>query len=361
MKQANLEFLAVLFVSAVSIASGGLLLSVWPQAASLGWGWLAASALVLLLATRPALWARLNRFVSDHLATPCLWLALALMLVWGVFVVGQAQYGALRHYGAALKLCSGLWAMLFHAVFLAILARRAHVGWAVLALAIAGTGLLVLALLAQPDYFSMLMLLAVMLLIALRAQNSLRLGLLAAVGGGGLLLVGAILSSPHRLQRLLAHWERVAQDPYGFGFEARMLGKATEQAGWWGFSGDLSITAMARLPASLEWYALNYLGLWLGNGAVVLALLLLFALAYLIYRQSRKVASETLRLCIDVGLLLYVLNLLWSIAGAYAFIVPNSHYGLPFLSAGQMSLVASLLLLAARAGRYHTKEGAPCK
>lgn len=358
MEQHKLEFLAALFVLAVSTATGGLLLSGWPQAASLGWGWLAVSAFVLLLAARPALSARLNQFVADHLANPWLWLALALSAAWGVFVVGQAQYGALRHYGAALKLRSGLWAVLFHAVFLAILARRASVGRAALAVAIVGTGLLVLALLAQPDYFSLLMLLAVMLLIAVRARKGLRLGLFVTVGGGGLLLVGALLNSPYRMKRLLAHWDRVAQDPYGFGFEARMLGKATEQAGWWGFSGDLSASAMARLPASLEWYSQNYLGLWLGNGAVLLVLLLLFALAYLIYRQSRPIESDTLRLCIDAGLLLYVLNLLWVIAGAYAFIVPNAHYGLPFLSAGQMSLVATLLVLATYVGRCDS-EGTP--
>lgn len=358
MKQHQIEFLAVLFLLAVSIASGGLLLSVWPHAAPLGAWWLAASALLLLLASRPAFGSMLNRFVANYLTSPWLWLGFALLFAWGVFVVGQAQYGALRHYGIALKLRSGLWAVLFHAVFLAILARRASVGRAALAVAIVGTGLLVLALLAQPDYFSVLMLLAVMLLVAVRARNGLRLGLFASVGGGGLLLVGALLNSPYRMKRLLALWDRVTQDPYGFGFEASLLSKANQQAGWWGFSGDLSATVMARLPASLEWYSLNYLGLWLGNGAVVLMLLFLFALAYLIYRQSRPIESDTLRLCIDAGLLLYGLNLLWSIAGAYAFIVPNAHYGLPFLSAGQMSLMATLLLLTTRVGRHHTDQGA---
>lgn len=346
---------------AVAIATRGLLLSVWVHAAPLGWVWLAASLMAMALVTQPIFFGRLNRFFTTWLAVPWLWLGLALLASWGVFLAGYEHNGALRHFGETLRIRSGLWAVLLYTVFLAMLAQRAHVARAVLVAAIAGTGLLVLALLVQPDYFSVLMLLAVMLLVALRAKNSLRLGLFAAVGGGGLLLVGAILGSPYRLQRLLAYWERAAQDPNGFGFEARMLGKATEQAGWWGFSGDLSATAMARLPASLEWYALNYLGLWLGNGVVVLVLLLLFALAYLIYRQSRKVASETLRLCIDAGLLLYVLNLLWSIAGAYAFIVPNAHYGLPFLSAGQMSLVVSLLLLAARVGRHPAGEGAPCE
>lgn len=359
MKQLNADFLVLLAVSVVFIISAGFLLSAWPGASTMRWLWLTLSAIVLLVVPQPVLQAKLNQFVADHLATPWVWLALALLAAWGVFLFGHEQYGAVRHYGEALKLRSGLWAVLFHAVFLALLAQRTCIGRGALTVAVGGTGLILLALLAQPDYFSVLMLLAVMLLIAVRAQNGLRLGLFAALATGALLLAGALLNSPYRMKRLLAHWERVTQDPYGFGFESRMLSKATEQAGWWGFSGDLSATAMVRLPASLEWYSLNYLGLWLGNGVVLLALLLLFAFAYLLYRQSRQLGSDTLRLCMHAGVLLYLLNLLWSLAGAYAFIVPNAHYGIPFLSAGQMSLVATLLLVVAYVGRREP-EGTSC-
>jgi cell division protein FtsW (lipid II flippase) len=167
-----------------------------------------------------------------------------------------------------------------------------------------------------------------------------------SVAGGLVLLGGAILSSPFRVERLLAHFSRVVTDPYGVGFEARMLALASEQAGWSGFQGDLSATAMARLPASMEWYSLSYLGLSLGHAVVLLAIVLLFVLVFLVYRLSRKVVDDTLRLVVQGGGVILTLDLLWGLAGGLAWIVPNGHYGVPFLSAGQMSLVAVLLLMA---------------
>ncbi|MDP2419472.1 MAG: hypothetical protein Q8M33_18600, partial [Hydrogenophaga sp.] len=45
-------------------------------------------------------------------------------------------------------------------------------------------------------------------------------------------------------------------------------------------------------------------------------------------------------------LLVFLLNLLWAAVGVFTGFIPNSHYDMPFLSAGQMSLAAVLLLLA---------------
>ena len=355
------DFLAAGLISATLVASDFLLLSAWPQGVPLGGLWLAISAMALLLAAQASIRSQAAQLSSRYLPSPWLWLVLALLTGIGVLFVGHEEYGAMRHYGEALKIRSGLWAVLFHTVFIAILSQRASAGMAVHLVAIAGTGLLALALLAQPDYFSVLMLAATCLLVAVQARNGLRIGLGVAVGGCALLLGSVIVSSPYRLQRLLAHFDPLKADPFGVGFEARMLAKATEQAGWFGFPGDLSASAMARLPSSLEWYALSYLGLWLGNGAVLLALVLLVALAFLIYRQSRQIGSDTQRVIVQGGLLIFVLNLLWAVAGAFAVIIPNGHYGMPFLSAGQMSLVAILLLFAARCSTPETTENAPCK
>jgi cell division protein FtsW (lipid II flippase) len=109
----------------------------------------------------------------------------------------------------------------------------------------------------------------------------------------------------------------------------------------------LSTTALARLSTSLDWYSLNYLGLWRGHAAVLLGLILLMAFAFVLYRQSRKIGSDTQRLIVQGGCLIYVLNLLWAIAGTSGLVLSHGHYGVPFLSAGQMSLMAVLLLLVA--------------
>ena len=352
------DSLAAVSISATLIASGFLLLSAWPQSDALGKLWLAISVIALFITTQASIRFQAVRLSSRYLSFPWLWLVLALLSGMGVLFVGHEEYGAMRHYGDALKIRSGLWAVQLHTVFIAILSQRACAGTAVHFVAIAGTGLLALALLAQPDYFSVLMLAAACLLVAVQARNGLRIWLGVSVGGCALLLGGAILSSPHRLQRLLAHFDNFKTDSFGIGFEARMIAKATEQAGWFGFQGDLSASAMARLPSSLEWYSLSYLGLWLGNGVVLLVLVLLFALAFLIYRQSCQIDSDTQRLIVQGGLLIFVLNLLWAIAGTFAVIVPNGHYGLPFLSAGQMSLVAILLLFAAHCGSPETTGNA---
>ncbi|MDP2417421.1 MAG: FtsW/RodA/SpoVE family cell cycle protein, partial [Hydrogenophaga sp.] len=295
-------FYAAAFIATLLLTTGFAMLATLPPSPSQGGLWLGLAVAVFVFAAIPGARLWVVQWAPTYLAWPWLWLALVVLAGVGVLFVGHEANGAMRHYGALLQVRSGLWAVIFHTVFLILLAQQGSVPRWGYGLALAGTGLLGLALLAQPDYFSVLMLSASCLWVVVWAKNRLlRIGLIVAVGAGVALLTAAVVSSPYRFQRLLAQFNPT-QDPYGFGFEARTLAKATEQAGWFGFQGDWSASAMARLPNSLEWYSLNYLGLWLGHGSV-LALALLFAFAFLIYRLSRQIGSDTQRLIVQGGLL----------------------------------------------------------
>lgn len=342
-------FYAAVFIASILLLTGFAMSATLPSSPPLGGLWLGLAAVALGFVAISGTPNRLTQWASSYLSSPWLWFALAVLTGVGVLFGGWGGEinGAKRHYGAVLQLRSGLWSVIFYTVFLILLAQQAHITKWAYALALAGTGLLGLALLAQPDFFSLLLLSAIGLWVVIWAKNKLlRIGLSVTVGAGLALLVTSLVSSPFRVQRLLAQFNPT-QDPYGFGFEALTRAKATEQAGWFGFQGDWSASAMARLPSSQEWYSLNYLDLWLGHSAVLLVLALLFAFAFLIYRLSQKTGSDTQRRIVQGGLLIFMLNLLWAVASAFTALMANSHYGVPFLSAGQMSLVAVLLLLMA--------------
>jgi len=129
-----------------------------------------------------------------------------------------------------------------------------------------------------------------------------------------------------------------------------VLSMATEQASWFGFSGDPTSSVMANLPNNLDWYPLIYMGLSFGNLSVFLALFAMLVCGVIIYRLGSSIESLAHRVLVKSLLFVLMINLLRVILGTYFLALPNGHFGLPFVSAGQMSLFVGLLLFITMCG-----------
>lgn len=347
MTQRDSEIHAAIVISLALLASGILLWVRWPETATATrvafWG--GSSALVLLLALFPGQLRQLNRFVPNLFRLPWTWLGLS-MLIAALPVFGGAEelYGAKRHLESTLMIRSGLWALICHLVFLAMLAEKEQLPLVHLVLVLSGTGALALLFLAQPDMFALLGVVVVCVAVGLSTRNRLRLWLPLTGTAGFLTLVMLILTSPYRLKRVLAAFDHES-DPYGRGFEPRILNQALDQAGWFGHH-DLASSAMEFLPKNLEWYTFNYFGLWMGKAAICALLFMLLLLALMLILQLYH-ATRFHRSILAGSVALFLLNLCWQIPGAFIPILPNAHFGLPFLNPGQFSLATALLLLFA--------------
>ena len=340
------EIHGAIVISLALLACGILLWARWPETATaarvLFWG--GSSALVLLLALFPNQLRQLNRFVPSLFLSPWTWLGLSMLIAALPLFDAEGLYGAKRHLESTLMIRSGLWALICHLVFLAMLAEKEQLPLAHLILVLSGTCGLALLFIAQPDMFALLGLIFVCAAVGLSTRNCLRLWLPLTGIAGFLVLVMIILTSPYRLKRVLAAFDHES-DPYGRGFEPRVLKQALDQAGWFGHH-DIANSAMNFLPKNLEWYTFNYLGLWMGKVAIFALLLMLFLLALMLILQLYH-ATRLHRSILAGAVALFVLNLCWQIPGAFIPILPNAHFGLPFLNPGQFSLATSLLLLFA--------------
>lgn len=346
MTQRDSEIHAAIVISLALLGCGILLWARWPETATATrvafWG--GSSALILLLALFPGHFRQLNRFVPSLFHSPWTWLGLSMLIAASPLLGAEELYGAKRHLESTLMIRSGLWALICHLVFLAKLTEKKQLPLAHLIFALFGTGSLALLFLVQPDMFALLGLVFVCVAVGLSTRNRLRLWLPLTGTAGFLALVMLILTSPYRLKRVLAAFDHES-DPYGRGFEPRVLKQALDQAGWFGHH-DLANSAMNFLPKNLEWYTFNYFGLWMGKVAIFALLFMLFLLALMLILQLHH-ATRFHRSILAGAVALFVLNLCWQIPGAFIPILPNAHFGLPFLNPGQFSLATSLLLLFA--------------
>lgn len=73
---------------------------------------------------------------------------------------------------------------------------------------------------------------------------------------------------------------------------------------------------------------------------------MLIAFALLLFQLGRRVANPVQKNLVQTGQLIFVLNSVAATAGSYGLTL-NGHYGMAFLSGGEMSLVAVLLLAVA--------------
>ena len=348
------EIHGAIVISLALLACGILLWTRWPETATatrvLFWG--GSSALVLLLALFPNPLRPLNRFVPSLFRLPWIWLALAIVIAATPLLGTTEQYGGKRLIGGDLGIRSGLWVVLCHMVFLAILSQRPQLSIKALTLSLLGTGALALLLLLQPDLFAILALSITCLVTGLRARNRMQFWLPVASAGGYLVLIAAVLTSNYRWKRIVWHFDAYKKDPFGRGFESRILTQAFEQSGWQGYH-DLANSVMNHLPKSLEWYSFAYFSLWLGKAALFAAIGILIALAVVFFRYASQAQHPLQHTLLLSATTLYCLNLLWASAGVYAPILPNTHFGVPFLDPGQFSLVTALLLLFSTMSTSH--------
>lgn len=333
-------------IAALLIVAGFWLDAVWFGGTGRSWLWGGFSLIVLLLSSQPVVCQRLAGLAARYLGNPWLWLGLALAVNGLVLIAGQPEYGGLRQFGGFLRIRASLWSLLFYSVFLVLFCQLTVAGVTAQLAAVIGTGLLALSMLVQPDIFPLLLLVVVGVLIGRKARHAGRFWLPAGHLLVSLLLIYAVIGSYSRGRRLLAYLTQRFDDPTGLGFEALTLRRAMEQGSWWGLPDGVTHSAMAVLPKSSEWYSLAYLGVWLGQAAVLLFLALLIAYGYLIFQLGRQAVSPVQQSLVQAGLVIFALDSVAATAGSYGLML-NGHYGMAFLSGGQMSLAAVLLLAVA--------------
>lgn len=340
-------------ISILLSACGVALAQTW-HLQSVIWPWVGLSVALITLVSHPQVRQLLADFATGSLNNAWVWLVMAVATSAGVFVFGHEMRGAVRHYGDVVQLRSGLWSVLFYALFLAQISNRRRLTVLPLGLAVVGSLLLIIALLAQPDYYSVLMLLVVCLpLIGSLQHHGARLlswGILIFMALLGL----AIFSAEHRANRLLAFIAWQSDDMLGLGFAARQIGRALAQAGWWGYQESPLTSAMGMLGPNMEWYSLVYLGLWVGNVLTFIAIFSLMVFAALICYLMGFVESKVAKQVVRGGVLVFIMNHLFATGASYGVAPLVGHYGVAFLSGGQMGVVSLLLLILVGVASHST-------
>lgn len=332
---------------AVTLIILGLALDVvWAGGTAHAWVWSGLSLTGLFLLGQHDLGQRFAGMTSFSLSNPWLWLGLALTANGLIFLVGYAEHGALRHYSEVFRIRAGLWSLLLYVVFLTLYCQLAAPGMTMHIGAVVGTALLAVSMLAQPDIFTLLLLVIVGIVVGRKAHHAGRFWLPMVFALISAFLISLIVSSPFRMQRLTAYLTRRFDDPTGLGFETKTLQQAIEQGGRWGHPDGIAHSGMSLLPNSAEWYSVAYLGVWQGQVAVLLALALFIVFAMLVFQLGRRAVGPVQKTLVQAGLLIFLLNSVVATAGSYGLIL-NGHYGMAFLSGGEMSLVAVLLLAVA--------------
>lgn len=338
--------LAIIFILS---GLGYHLMSVWPDTSGAGAYWL-LSAIIISITAFTSYRGHVLQLSKKYLSSIWLWMTLSLLTACSVLIFGNEKYAALRYFGEEVSIRSGLWILLFHAVFISVIPLRKSIGIRECFLVFISSCCLAFLLLRQPDFFSAVLLMLLCLFMAVKINNKyIRNGLLAAVGSILLMVISFVINTPYAFKRILMLLG-LEVEPYGMGFEWQILSMATDQSGWFGYTGDLSSSAMVNLPSNLEWYPLSYTGLSFGISGVLLSLIAQLIFVTLIYRLSSTIVSDTHRVIVQSLLFVMTINLARVILGTYTLTLPSGHFGLPFISAGQMSVFAGFLLFITMCG-----------
>lgn len=333
-------------VCALALLALGILIS---------WRWTgnAAPALAWALATVAGYFLLCIAPSTEHwrselraiVTSPWLWLFLAVACSAGVFVVGTADHGALRHYGEVMQIRSGLWTLVAIISALALLAEREAAGWPLQIAAMVAVFASFTLLLLQPDLYSAGLLLVVANVSVWRARNALRYWLpIASVAMVATGIVQLLLGASYRLERLWSLLLPAAADPQGAGWEAQVFAQSRVQAGWAGAASAPDHSALQQLPIHTDWYMPGYIDAWGGLLAQGAILLLLLAIGVVMLQRARQARGARRRM-LNAGLSACTFVVAVSfLAYNFGILPTGSSYGLPFAAAGQFSVAAALLL-----------------
>lgn len=199
--------------------------------------------------------------------------------------------------------------------------------------------MLAVLLLAQPDLGTVVVLFITTLAMLFLAGAKMW-QFLAIIGSGAFAVVLLIIAEPYRMRRVTSFWNPWA-DPFGSGYQLTQSLMAFGRGEFWGQGLGNSVQKLEYLPEAHTDFIFSILGEELGYFGVVLALLMVFFVAFRAMSIGRKALEIDQRFS---GFLACSIGVWFSFqalvnVGAAAGMLPTKGLTLPLISYGGSSLL----------------------
>ena len=198
---------------------------------------------------------------------------------------------------------------------------------------------LAVLLLAQPDLGTVVVLFVTTLGLLFLAGAKMW-QFLAIIGSGIFAVVLLIIAEPYRMRRVTSFWNPWA-DPFGSGYQLTQSLMAFGRGEFWGQGLGNSVQKLEYLPEAHTDFIFSILGEELGYFGVVLALLMVFFVAFRAMSIGRRALEADQRFS---GFLACAIGIWFSFqalvnVGAAAGMLPTKGLTLPLISYGGSSLL----------------------
>lgn len=198
---------------------------------------------------------------------------------------------------------------------------------------------LAVLLLAQPDLGTVIVLFVTTLALLFLAGAKLW-QFLAIIGSGIFAVIALILIEPYRIRRVTSFWNPWA-DPFGSGYQLSQSLMAFGRGEFWGQGLGNSVQKLEYLPEAHTDFIFSIIGEELGYLGVVLALLMVFCVAFRAMSIGRRALELDQRFS---GFLACAIGVWFSFqalvnVGAAAGMLPTKGLTLPLISYGGSSLI----------------------
>ncbi|WP_369825843.1 cell division protein FtsW [Rahnella sp. AA] len=198
---------------------------------------------------------------------------------------------------------------------------------------------LAVLLLAQPDLGTVVVLFITTLAMLFLAGAKMW-QFLAIIGSGAFAVVLLVLAEPYRMRRVTSFWNPWA-DPFGSGYQLTQSLMAFGRGEFWGQGLGNSVQKLEYLPEAHTDFIFSILGEELGYFGVVLALLMVFFVAFRAMSIGRRALELDQRFS---GFLACSIGVWFSFqalvnVGAAAGMLPTKGLTLPLISYGGSSLL----------------------
>ncbi|MBU9843205.1 cell division protein FtsW [Rahnella aceris] len=198
---------------------------------------------------------------------------------------------------------------------------------------------LAVLLLAQPDLGTVVVLFITTLAMLFLAGAKMW-QFLAIIGSGVFAVVLLVLAEPYRMRRVTSFWNPWA-DPFGSGYQLTQSLMAFGRGEFWGQGLGNSVQKLEYLPEAHTDFIFSILGEELGYFGVVLALLMVFFVAFRAMSIGRRALETDQRFS---GFLACSIGVWFSFqalvnVGAAAGMLPTKGLTLPLISYGGSSLL----------------------
>ncbi len=199
--------------------------------------------------------------------------------------------------------------------------------------------ILAVLLLAQPDLGTVVVLFITTLAMLFLAGAKMW-QFLAIIGSGVFAVVLLVLAEPYRMRRVTSFWNPWA-DPFGSGYQLTQSLMAFGRGEFWGQGLGNSVQKLEYLPEAHTDFIFSILGEELGYFGVVLALLMVFFVAFRAMSIGRRALEIDQRFS---GFLACSIGVWFSFqalvnVGAAAGMLPTKGLTLPLISYGGSSLI----------------------